>query len=59
VVYSLYEGEHQLPAIMELVSRDLSEPYSIFTFRYFVHNWSKLCIRVREAWEGSWKAMVL
>lgn len=27
-----------------LVSRDLSEPYSVFTYRYFLHNWPSLCI---------------
>ena len=30
--------------IMELVDRDLSEPYSIFTYRYFLHSWPDLCI---------------
>ncbi|KFD62096.1 hypothetical protein M514_25698 [Trichuris suis] len=38
-----YNGEHQLPGIMQLVSRDLSEPYSIYTYRYFVCNWPSLC----------------
>jgi len=28
---------------MELIDRDLSEPYSIFTYRYFVAQWPKLC----------------
>jgi peptide alpha-N-acetyltransferase len=30
--------------IKTLVSRDLSEPYSVFTYRYFLHNWPSLCI---------------
>uniref|UniRef100_A0A5S6QQV7 N-acetyltransferase domain-containing protein n=1 Tax=Trichuris muris TaxID=70415 RepID=A0A5S6QQV7_TRIMR len=38
-----YSGEHQLPDIMRLVSRDLSEPYSVYTYRYFVRNWPSLC----------------
>nr|CAG4644003.1 EOG090X07BN [Lepidurus arcticus] len=29
--------------IMRLIQRDLSEPYSIYTYRYFIHNWPKLC----------------
>ena len=33
-----------LPEIQTLVSRDLSEPYSIFTYRYFLHAWPQLCI---------------
>jgi GNAT superfamily N-acetyltransferase len=28
---------------MELIDRDLSEPYSIFTYRYFVRQWPQLC----------------
>lgn len=31
---------------MSLVDRDLSEPYSIFTYRYFLHNWPDLCFVV-------------
>ena len=29
---------------MELMTADLSEPYSIFTYRYFINNWPDLCI---------------
>ena len=29
-----YSNESVLPAIQKLVSRDLSEPYSVFTYRY-------------------------
>lgn len=42
-----YEDERQLSDIMSLVDRDLSEPYSIFTYRYFLHNWPGLCFVVR------------
>jgi N-alpha-acetyltransferase 30 len=38
-----YQGEHQLKDIMDLVGEDLSEPYSIFTYRYFLNNWPHLC----------------
>ncbi|CAM9403681.1 unnamed protein product, partial [Hapterophycus canaliculatus] len=38
-----YQDERQLSDIMSLVDRDLSEPYSIFTYRYFLHNWPGLC----------------
>lgn len=41
-----YEDERQLDDIMSLVDRDLSEPYSIFTYRYFLHNWPNLCFVV-------------
>eukprot|EP00594_Rhizosolenia_setigera_P017982 CAMPEP_0178963154 /NCGR_PEP_ID=MMETSP0789-20121207/14840_1 /TAXON_ID=3005 /ORGANISM="Rhizosolenia setigera, Strain CCMP 1694" /LENGTH=268 /DNA_ID=CAMNT_0020647539 /DNA_START=76 /DNA_END=882 /DNA_ORIENTATION=- len=39
-----YKNEEQLDTLMELVGRDLSEPYSIFTYRYFLHQWPNLCI---------------
>ncbi|KRY41749.1 N-alpha-acetyltransferase 30 [Trichinella spiralis] len=38
-----YLNETQLPSIMEMVSNDLSEPYTIYTFRYFLHTWPHLC----------------
>nr|CAG4635487.1 EOG090X07BN [Artemia franciscana] len=32
-----------MPCIMKLIQKDLSEPYSIYTYRYFIHNWPRLC----------------
>ena len=29
---------------MKMVDADLSEPYSIFTYRYFLHKWPNLCV---------------
>ncbi|KAK8378901.1 hypothetical protein O3P69_009559 [Scylla paramamosain] len=43
VEYINYENELQMSAIMRLIQKDLSEPYSIYTYRYFIHNWPKLC----------------
>ncbi|OQR78728.1 acyltransfersase-like [Tropilaelaps mercedesae] len=43
IKYIAYESELQMPAMMELFQKDLSEPYSIYTYRYFIHNWPKLC----------------
>eukprot|EP00906_Rhabdomonas_costata_P026311 RCo037478 len=43
IVYEQYKSEEELPRIMELMSSDLSEPYSIFTFRYFINTWPDLC----------------
>lgn len=39
-----YKDERMIPDIYRLVSKDLSEPYSIFTYRYFLHNFPHLCI---------------
>jgi len=43
VEYRQYEGEVDLPLVMHLVDHELSEPYSIFTYRYFLTQWPKLC----------------
>jgi peptide alpha-N-acetyltransferase len=39
-----YRDESQLDSVMRLVGRDLSEPYSVFTYRYFLHRFPELCI---------------
>ena len=44
VSYVPYDSELQMPDIMRLMKADLSEPYSIYTYRYFIHNWPRLCI---------------
>jgi len=46
IEYVPYESELQLPEIMRLMKADLSEPYSVYTYRYFIHNWPKLCLMV-------------
>lgn len=51
LTYVGYESELQMEAIMALITKDLSEPYSIYTYRYFIHNWPKLCFLV------SWKVI--
>ena len=38
--------DRYLPAIRELISRDLSEPYSIYVYRYFLGEWGDLCYLV-------------
>lgn len=46
IEYVDYTDESMLGEIQTLVSRDLSEPYSVFTYRYFLHAWPKLCVCV-------------
>lgn len=46
ITISSYRDETQIAAIMELMSKDLSEPYSIFTYRFFLQQWSKYCLLV-------------
>ncbi|KAF4084056.1 hypothetical protein AMELA_G00124240 [Ameiurus melas] len=43
ITYVRYESELQMPDIIRLITKDLSEPYSIYTYRYFIHNWPQLC----------------
>jgi peptide alpha-N-acetyltransferase len=35
-----------LPAIRALIGKDLSEPYSIYVYRYFLYQWGDLCFMV-------------
>ncbi|TDL27177.1 acyl-CoA N-acyltransferase [Rickenella mellea] len=42
IVYRTYVGESDLPHIMALVQNELSEPYVIYTYRYFLHQWPNL-----------------
>lgn len=41
--YSLEKEQEFLPQIRELISKDLSEPYSIYVYRYFLYQWAELC----------------
>ncbi|KAI1656115.1 acyl-CoA N-acyltransferase [Daldinia decipiens] len=46
LLYIQYEHaleEKYLPAIRALISKDLSEPYSIYVYRYFLYQWAHLC----------------
>lgn len=35
-----------LPSIRSMISKDLSEPYSIYVYRYFLYQWGELCYMV-------------
>lgn len=48
IVYITYTSEKQLEWITELMKKDLSEPYSVYTYRYFINNWPDLCWLVRN-----------
>ncbi|KAJ3992828.1 hypothetical protein F5050DRAFT_848536 [Lentinula boryana] len=39
ITYRLYTGEPDLPHIISLIASELSEPYVIYTFRYFLTQW--------------------
>ncbi|KAI9450210.1 acyl-CoA N-acyltransferase [Russula earlei] len=42
ITYRAYSGEHELPHIISLVQSELSEPYVVYTYRYFLHQWPHL-----------------
>lgn len=47
--YVQYHGSQEetyLPSIRQLISKDLSEPYSIYVYRYFLYQWGDLCYMV-------------
>lgn len=39
ITYRQYTGEHDLPHIVSLVEHELSEPYVVYTYRYFLNQW--------------------
>jgi ribosomal protein S18 acetylase RimI-like enzyme len=45
-----YRGEHELDFFVPLITQDLSEPYSVYTYRYFLHGWPQLCFL---AWDDA------
>jgi len=47
--YTQYDPSKEdlyLPTIRDLISKDLSEPYSIYVYRYFLYQWGDLCYMV-------------
>jgi peptide alpha-N-acetyltransferase len=47
-----YHDESQLKYVDQLVACDLSEPYSVFTYRYFLHRFPDLCILAVDGISG-------
>ncbi|XP_017059469.1 N-alpha-acetyltransferase 30 [Drosophila ficusphila] len=41
--FCVFQEESQLKVLQNLIDKELSEPYSIYTYRYFVYNWPDLC----------------
>ena len=44
--YPSSDESKYLPMIRRLISHDLSEPYSIYVYRYFLYQWGDLCFMV-------------
>ncbi|XP_016972607.1 N-alpha-acetyltransferase 30 [Drosophila rhopaloa] len=41
--FCVFQEESHLGVLQSLIDKELSEPYSIYTYRYFVYNWPDLC----------------
>ncbi|VDK82288.1 unnamed protein product [Litomosoides sigmodontis] len=54
-----YENEYQMIDIMRLITKVLSEPYSIYTYRYFIHNWPKLCLLALDQNNGKYVGAIV
>jgi peptide alpha-N-acetyltransferase len=48
IIYKTYCGETIIDEIMNLMKEELSEPYPIFTYRYFLNGWPDLNIMVYD-----------
>ena len=49
IQYHSSQESTYLSAIRQLISTDLSEPYSIYVYRYFLYQWGDLCFMVRQS----------
>ncbi|KAB5590422.1 hypothetical protein CTheo_6139 [Ceratobasidium theobromae] len=52
ITYQPYAGETDLPSIMSLVQASLSEPYVIYTYRYFLSSWPHLAFTAHDSATG-------
>ena len=46
ITYRMYDSEAFLPQMIKLIEADLSEPYTIYTYRFFLHQWPHLSFLV-------------
>ncbi|KAM3181063.1 hypothetical protein ACTXT7_015090 [Hymenolepis weldensis] len=44
ITFRQYQFEFDLDEIVALITKTLSEPYSLYTYRYFIYNWPDLCL---------------
>ena len=42
VSFRQFESEEDLKTVVAMIEKELSEPYPIYTYRYFVHKWPHL-----------------
>lgn len=59
VQYHSSKESTYLAAIRQLISTDLSEPYSIYVYRYFLYQWGDLCFMVGFFISGSKRSLMI
>uniref|UniRef100_A0AC34RKR3 N-acetyltransferase domain-containing protein n=1 Tax=Panagrolaimus sp. JU765 TaxID=591449 RepID=A0AC34RKR3_9BILA len=52
ITFETFKDETQMPDIMRVITKELSEPYSIYTYRYFIKNWPELCLLAKDTSNG-------
>ncbi|VEL16804.1 unnamed protein product [Protopolystoma xenopodis] len=58
IKFHQFSSEDDLEKIMHLMTRELSEPYSIYTYRFFIYNWPKFCVIATDESGGCIAAIV-
>jgi GNAT superfamily N-acetyltransferase len=46
--YDSAREDEYVGAMRQLISKDLSEPYSIYVYRYFLYQWGELCFMAMD-----------
>ncbi|KAF2402271.1 N-terminal acetyltransferase C complex catalytic subunit MAK3 [Trichodelitschia bisporula] len=59
VQYEISKENTYLAPIRALISRDLSEPYSIYVYRYFLYQWADLCYMALDATTSDLRGVVI
>lgn len=44
IVFRPFKSERDLAIVISMIEKELSEPYPIYTYRYFVQKWPELCL---------------
>ncbi|XP_034659440.1 N-alpha-acetyltransferase 30A isoform X1 [Drosophila subobscura] len=57
ITYTRFADETELKALQGLIESTLSEPYTLYTYRYFVYQWPELCFFARH--EGRYVGVVV
>ncbi|KAF1988785.1 acyl-CoA N-acyltransferase, partial [Aulographum hederae CBS 113979] len=59
VQYEVAKEEVYLDPIRQMISKDLSEPYSIYVYRYFLYQWADLCFMALDAQTSALHGVVI